>query len=343
MAIKKHSIFSDILLILAFVLYTLMSFGSTVFARESNNEEGRAPVEVTAHVDKNEVTIGDKIILNIGVRHKNDITIQFPELGQKIGVFTIKGKGDIAKPKPEKNGYSTTEQSYVLNSYSIGRQIIPPLKIKYQGNQTEGEAATNEIEIDIRGVLKEGETASDIKDIAPPVDVSTNFKRLILWICSGLAAFLLAGIIYWLIAKRKKVQGGKDQVIIRRAPHEIAYELLEKLAKEDLVARGLVKEYYYRITNIIRHYIEDQFGLSAPERTTEEFLIEMAHNNILNDNHKLLIREFLEYCDMVKYAKYGPSHIEVRETSDIARRFIDETKEHSEGKEVAAGKNNGLY
>jgi hypothetical protein len=108
------------------------------------------------------------------------------------------------------------------------------------------------------------------------------------------------------------------------------------LSKEDLIAKGLVREYYYRITNILRHYIEDRFGLLAPERTTEEFLTEMAHANQLDATHKILIREFLERCDMVKYAKYGPSRIEIKETYDAAKRFIDETIECLKEKEVVA-------
>ena len=39
---------------------------------------------------------------------------------------------------------------------------------------------------------------------------------------------------------------------------------------------------------------------------------------------------------MVKYAKYGPSRIEIKETYDAAKRFIDETKERLKEKEVVA-------
>ena len=68
----------------------------------------------------------------------------------------------------------------------------------------------------------------------------------------------------------------------------------------------------------------------APERTTEEFLAEMAHANALNNAHKSLIQEFLNHCDMVKYAKYGPSLLEIEETNSVARRLIDETKDTEE-------------
>ena len=335
MAIKRYQIFSK-LLILVVVVYTLILSKDTTFAQKSNDTENRTFVEVAAHADKSEVTIGDKIKLGIRVKHKGDITIQFPEIGEQIGVFTIKKTGLAGTPEREKDGYLVVEREYVLSSYEIGRQTIPSLKIKYKGSQGDGEVATNEVPIDIRGVLKEGEISGDIKDILPPIDVPTSFKRLIVWISIGLGVLLLSGVICGLVYKFNKRSKIQEQQFIRRTPQEIAYGLLERLSKDDLIAKGLVKEYYYRITNILRHYIEDRFGLLAPERTTEEFLTEMAHTNQLDDTHKILIREFLERCDMVKYAKYGPSNLEVKETYDAAKRFIDETKECLKEKVVVA-------
>lgn len=335
MAIKGYQILRK-LLILVLVVYTLVLSKDITFAQKSNDTESRAFVEVTAHVDKNEVTIGDKIKFRIQVKYKDDITIQFPEIDEQIGVFTINEIGLAETPKREKNEYLVVERDYVLSSYEIGRQTIPSLKIKYKGSRGDGEVAANEVIIDIKGVIKEGEMSGDIKDILPPVEVPMSFKRLILWISFALGVLLLSGIIYGLVCKFKKRSKIQQRQFVRRTPHEIAYELLERLLKEDLIAKGLVREYYYRITNILRHYIEDRFGLLAPERTTEEFLTEMAHANQLDATHKILIREFLERCDMVKYAKYGPSTLEIKETYDAAKRFIDETIERLEEKEVVA-------
>ena len=335
MAIKGYQILSK-LLILVLVVYTLVFSKDIAFAQKSNDAENRVLVEAIASVDKDEVTIGDKIKFVIRVKYKGDITLQFPEVGEQIGVFAIKETGLAETPKIEKDGYSVVERNYLLNSYEIGRHAIPSLKIKYKGSQGEGEVAANEVIIDIKGVIKEGEMSGDIKDIFPPIDVPTSFKRLILWISVALGVLLLSGIIYGLVCKFKKRSKIQERQFVRRTPQEIAYELLERLLKEDLIAKGLVREYYYRITNILRHYIEDRFGLLAPERTTEEFLTEMAHANQLDATHKILIREFLERCDMVKYAKYGPSNLEIKETYDAAKRFIDETIERLKEKEVFA-------
>jgi hypothetical protein len=333
MGIRRPQIILSILLILILAMYTLIPLKGNAFAQESKATGTEIPVEATASIDKNEVMIGDAIKFTICVICKNDTIIQFPEIEQNAGLFAVKDTGREARR--EKDGCLILERDYEISSYEIGHQTMPSFKIKYKSAQGEGTVDTNEVTINVIGVIKEGENPTDIKDIIPPMDVPTDFKRLIVWSCMGLGGLLLSGIGCWLIIKVRKGRTKRHQLFtIKRAPHEIAYELLEKLSKEDLISRGMIKEYYYRITNILRHYIENRFGLLAPERTTEEFLKEMAQTNILEDTHKSLISEFLEHCDMVKYAKYGPSKNEVTETFNSARRLIDETKESFEGREV---------
>ena len=144
------------LLILVVVVYTLVLPKDTAFAQKSNDTENRVLVEAIASVDKNEVTIGDKIKFVIRIKYKGDITLQFPEVGEQIGVFAIKETVLAKTSKREKDGYSVVVRNYLLRSYKIGRQTIPSLKIKYKSSQGDGEVATNEVIIDIKGVIKKG-------------------------------------------------------------------------------------------------------------------------------------------------------------------------------------------
>ncbi|RIJ99453.1 MAG: hypothetical protein DCC43_08420 [Candidatus Brocadia sp.] len=323
-----------ILLLLFVVVYTLNKGTHYAFALENRDAENVSAIEVIAYVDKNEITIGDKIKFGIRVTYRDGVVPRFPELGQQIGMFTVKKTDVVEGPVKEKDGRFTVNCSYVLSSYEIGTQTIPSLKISYEGVHGAGEVVTNEISVDVRGVLQEGEISGDIREIVPPAGVPVNFRRLLPWIGVVFAVGLLSGTVFWFIWKRKKRERGQGREVIIRLPHEIAYELLEELLGEDLIAKGFVKEYYYRVTGIVRHYIENRFGLLAPECTTEEFLGELARTSKLQDSHKQLMREFLEQCDMVKYATYGPSRTEIQETYDAAKRFIDETRERLEEKEV---------
>ena len=94
--------------------------------------------------------------------------------------------------------------------------------------------------------------------------------------------------------------------------------------------KGEAKLFYLRLSNILRHYIEDRFGLRAPERTTEEFMDELRSADALEPTHKGLLNDFPRHCDMVKFAEHQPSTQEIDNIIAACRRFIDETKVEAE-------------
>jgi hypothetical protein len=115
-------------------------------------------------------------------------------------------------------------------------------------------------------------------------------------------------------------------VRILKPAHELAYERLRALVKEDLIGAGRIKEFYERISDILRHYIEHRFSLRAPERTTEEFLAELANAEVLPATEKQRLGEFLQHCDLVKFAKHNPTTQQIQETFDLVKDFIEKTK-----------------
>ena len=66
--------------------------------------------------------------------------------------------------------------------------------------------------------------------------------------------------------------------------------------------------------------------MRAPERTTEEFLIELQSTDVLSTPDKENIGEFLKHCDLVKFAKYSPTTEQIQRTFDLVKDFIDKTK-----------------
>jgi hypothetical protein len=117
-----------------------------------------------------------------------------------------------------------------------------------------------------------------------------------------------------------------ELVRIFKPAHEIAYARLRALVKDDPVAAGQIMEFYERISDILRHYIENRFDLRAPERTTEEFLAELAVTDVLYDPDKTKLEEFLTHCDLVKFAKHSPTKEQIQQTFDLVREFIEKTK-----------------
>ena len=104
-----------------------------------------------------------------------------------------------------------------------------------------------------------------------------------------------------------------------------ALRALSALADAGWLERYGYKEYYYRLTEIVRAYVERQFGLAAPEMTTEEFLNELsrARGSVPYDASKL--RGFLEACDIVKYAAFAPTSEDADGALATARSFVRST------------------
>ena len=96
---------------------------------------------------------------------------------------------------------------------------------------------------------------------------------------------------------------------------------------ENLPEQQRIKEFYSRISDILRHYIENRFGLHAPEQTTEEFLGALSVTRTLTPPQKELLKAFLKHCDLVKFAEHIPGDEDIQRTFDSCKHFILETRE----------------
>ncbi len=162
-----------------------------------------------------------------------------------------------------------------------------------------------------------------IRDIKGPVYFPVNLLPAVVILCLLVSAGLFFLVKYLMKMLKKK---GESAALKIRPPHEAAYEALEALKAKDLPSHGKIREFYYELSLIARRYIEDRFDIRAPEMTTEEFLFTLKESGALSGAHKNLLKEFLSLCDIVKFAKYGPTLREIDSSFDAARKFVDETR-----------------
>ena len=66
--------------------------------------------------------------------------------------------------------------------------------------------------------------------------------------------------------------------------------------------------------------------MRAPERTTEEFLFEIKNTSVLGDAQKNMLAEFLNHCDLVKFAKHEPAPDQIQRAFDLTKDFIEKTR-----------------
>ena len=168
-----------------------------------------------------------------------------------------------------------------------------------------------------------GTNASDssLRAIKPPVELPDPWK----WVWLGLGALLLASLGFLLWRQWKKRLDQMPQVPVVPAHLRAKQRLQEALA---LLAQP--REFCITVSDISRGYLEERFAFHAPERTTEEFLYELRETNLLTPDQKEKLGEFLQRCDLVKFARYEPREPELRELHGSAVRLVEETEPAAE-------------
>ncbi|MCI0744018.1 MAG: hypothetical protein L0Y58_01305 [Verrucomicrobia subdivision 3 bacterium] len=164
------------------------------------------------------------------------------------------------------------------------------------------------------------DATNDIRPLKGPVEVP-----------SGLAWLWWVLLLVALVAARKFLRRlirrllGQEQVAAPKPvipPHVRARQKLQAALAHISDPRLFCIE----VSDTLRFYLEERFNFRAPERTTEEFLLELRESKRLNDEQKNSLAEFLQSCDLVKFARFEPTEATLRELHESALRLVDETQ-----------------
>jgi len=277
---------------------------------------------VVLRLDRERITAADSVHLEIEATAPEGTRIRLPAPGEELGKFRVAGVRPGA-PELTEEGRVRLRTVYELEPFLAGTYEIPPLEVRFGENSIE----TGPLTVEVVSVLPEGAGKLDIKEIVPPVDL----PGLPVWLGIPAAALILGGALWYWRRRKKRAEATEPAP----EPHETALEALRALMAEDLLARGEAKLFYLRLSAILRHYIEDRFGLHAPERTTEEFLRDLRSESRFTEEQKRLLKEFLMHCDMVKFAGYRPGSEEVDRAVNTCAQFIAETRPRESEPEAA--------
>ncbi len=319
-------------------LLSLMLFLCVVssgFAQEVNNA-----IKVKSALDKKTASIGDYIKYEITLVAPRTAEFDFSEVAKGLKKLksqqgSQEAKEEASEEKSDSPALSIKDsglfrkgifkkkrftQWYKFSTYSVGKYIIPEFIVKYKDSLNSAILSLKipAQEFEIKSLLEKD--SKDIKDIKGPISPAEKFKKFLLM----LAAFLILSGAVWLSLRfwRRKQKEYASRV---KPAWEFAYQMLEELRLLDYPGRGKVKEYYFELSYIVRHYLEDRFNLRAPEMTTEEFLAKVGDYAELNSEVRSVLKDFLISCDMVKFAKYAPPREEIDLSFNLAKQIIDKT------------------
>lgn len=160
-----------------------------------------------------------------------------------------------------------------------------------------------------------------LRDIKGPLPIPTGWEWLWWTLGALLLIALLLGIALLIFRRRKLV------ILPPAIPAHITAK--QRLA-DALTLIGYPKPFVTAVSDTLRWYLEQRFSFRAPERTTEEFLRELKKTELLLPDQKESLGEFLQRCDLVKFAKYEPAEDELRQLHRAALQLIEETEPQPE-------------
>lgn len=285
-----------------------------VMAVQAFSEERH--ISVQAQADKTTLTIGDRLNYTLTLKYSPDFQIDSLDLKEKIGQFEIKSSTSSTQTKKKQ----VIQQTHlVLVPWQTGEYEIPAVAINYKdkdGNQKT--IFSDPVKVEVKSVLGEVFESTDIRGLKGQLELA----RSIWFYWAGLVAILIVTALLFYLVKRRPRTPLKPEIV--RPAWELAKEELLDLQQSFRSGKIQTKEYYFRLSEILRGYLERRFGIPLLESTTEEIESRLKEDFLSPDSKDSFLR-FLQDSDLIKFARVVPESQKPEQDWQLSYRIVQET------------------
>lgn len=284
---------------------------------------------VSVSLQRNQMVIGEQIKLKLEFYYNTvDNQVVWPEFDNFItNEVEIIDKSEVkTMPLDSTSDHKfVMQQEMLITSFDPNTHTIPAIEFQYQDSSyfsTPLTLVVNTVPVD---------TASQkLFDIYPIYDVEYPVSEQIADVVKNywyyLVILLLILALAFLYYKYKNKP--KEVVVVpevKLPPHVKALQVLNELKEKEAWKKENKKEYYSNLTDTVREYLEERFGIQALEKTTREIINDLKYTDIsVEDKH--FLREILKQADYVKFAKFKPDDSDGKIALDKSLEFVKRTK-----------------
>ena len=293
---------------------------------------GVAP-KVSAELDTAAALIGDRVTLTLSAIYGNGQTVRFPDVSRELPGFELL---DQSSPlRSDSSGYQAEIRSYQISPFETGVQDVGPFTFTVMlPDGTIDSVSTGRLALDVQSLLPDSLTEASVKPLKPIIEWPRLWKKIALW--AALIVFLgivpLILLLRWYLRKRAEKF---SRIPLPEAPsvppHLAAFDELERIKRLGLIEKGEIKLFHELVSQAIRVYIRGRYEIDAPDMTTWEIMYDFKRKVRASDEIYSAFREFFEFCDLVKFAKYKPKVVEINAVFNRAYDLVERTKPHPTG------------
>ena len=308
------------------IFLVLISLFFLSCSEEQDVDEGLAlppgqAIVVEAELDKSTMYLGEDARLKVTAVYRDDVTVEFPsELRLPDGVELVNSGGT---DREEISGGIVEETRwYDLTTNIPGNYVVPGVTITYQDEDGEHDYVTGAMTLKVVRTVENVDELETIRDIKPPKPIGKNYYRLYVFVASVVCGVLIVYVIRWFLKRRRLAR------VIEQKPTPPNIQALEELRGIDelkLLKEGREEEFIVEVSGVVRRYVERRFSVPTEKMTTDELLKRSEKGYYLGNECSVLIKEFLERCDAVKFAAHSPTGEECEAILDAAVDFIEKS------------------
>ena len=278
---------------------------------------------IDVSIDSAAILIGEQTVLHLTVTTDNgkNVIVPIPNDTLMTGVEVL----NIAKADTTviDNNRLLIKQDILVTSFDSSLYLLPPFKVIDQtdtiySNQVALKVSTIPVNID------KPDEFNDIKDTCDPRFVLADYYLLIYGVLFACFLICLIGYILKRLRNRQSIIPFKKQEP-KLPPFEMAMKELDEIKQQKLWQQGRNKEYYTLLTDTLRKYMVNRFGINAMEMTSGEILELIRLESEANSSYNSL-KQILELADFVKFAKLHPLPDENELSLMNAYLFVNQTK-----------------
>jgi len=273
--------------------------------------------EITTSIDKQSLTVGDVLTLKVTTVVPKGAVVTPPSFDSNIGNVVVKEWNSFKK---ESDNSDSITFSYKITTYIPEACTIPSLPYLVQQGEKQDTLLSKSLPLELQSVIT-AETV-DIKDMKPQLDTG---RAPLWWLWVLIFAALTAAAVFIYKKYFKKNAAAKDITVPLLPPYEEAIAAIHELERQKYLIRGLIREYVFDLSEILKRYIERRFSVNASEFTTEEMIAWLGVSG-LDSKHRQSVDWFFRTSDPVKFARLVPDQASIDRFMKETMDFLNATR-----------------